>query len=70
MSILWENGSTVNGHEFEVIGVMKRPAASFPGQQDDRVILPYYTMQKMFPAARENMLVIVAKGRTPAGRGG
>ena len=57
----------VNGHQFEVIGVMSRPAASFPGQQDTRVLLPYFTMHKMFPAARENMLVIVGKpGRLAA----
>ena len=57
----------VNGHRLEVIGVMSRPAASFPGQQDTRVLLPYFTMHKMFPAARENMLVIVGKpGRLAA----
>jgi putative ABC transport system permease protein len=51
----------VNGHQFEVIGVMKRPAASMPGQDDTRVLLPYFTMQKMFPNAKENMLVVVAR---------
>ena len=51
----------VDGHELEVIGVMKRPAASFPGQDDTRVLLPYFTMKKLFPQAQENMLVIVAK---------
>jgi putative ABC transport system permease protein len=40
---------------------MKRPAASFPGQEDKRVLLPYFTMRKMFPAAKENMLIVVAK---------
>jgi putative ABC transport system permease protein len=39
---------------------MDRPAASFPGQEDLRVLLPYFTMKKMYPSARENMLVIVA----------
>jgi putative ABC transport system permease protein len=57
----------VNGHKFEIIGVMLRPAASFPGQDDTRLLLPYFSMHKMFPAARENMLVVVAKpGRLPA----
>jgi len=51
---------TLDGHELEVIGAMERPAASFPGQEDLRVLLPYYTMKKMYPAARENMLVITA----------
>jgi putative ABC transport system permease protein len=56
-------GKTIdlNGHQFTVVGVMNRPANSFPGQQDKRVLLPYFTMKKLFPAAKENMLVIVAK---------
>ena len=51
----------VNGHQFQVVGVMLRPANSFPGSQDKRVLLPYFTMKKLFPQAKENMLVIVAK---------
>jgi putative ABC transport system permease protein len=56
-------GKTVelNGHSFEVIGVMKRPAASPPGDSDSRVLLPYFTMRKVFPSATEHMLVVVAK---------
>jgi len=57
----------VNGHKFEIVGVMLRPAASFPGQDDTRLLLPYFTMRKMFPASRENMLVVVAMpGKLPA----
>jgi len=52
---------TVAGAEVEVIGVMKRPAASFPGQDDNRILLPYFTMHKLFPAAQENMLMVLAK---------
>jgi putative ABC transport system permease protein len=51
----------VSGKQLELIGVMKRPAASMPGQQDRRVLLPYFTMRKMFPQAREHMLVINAR---------
>ncbi|MEZ5400920.1 MAG: ABC transporter permease [Bryobacteraceae bacterium] len=51
----------VDGHQFEVIGVMKRPAATFPGQNDNRFLLPYYTMRKMFPNAEEHMLIVIAK---------
>jgi putative ABC transport system permease protein len=47
----------VNGRQFQVVGVMAKPAASFPGQEDLRVMLPYFTMRKMFPQARENMIV-------------
>jgi putative ABC transport system permease protein len=51
----------VDGHVFEVIGVMSRPSASFPGQNDNRILLPYYTMRKMFPNAREHMLIVTAR---------
>jgi len=51
----------VDGHSFQVVGVMNRPANSFPGQQDLRVIFPYWTMRKLMPAAKEHMLVISAR---------
>ena len=50
----------VDGRQLEVIGLMKRPAASFPGQDDRRVLLPYFTMKKYFPALKENMFIVVA----------
>ncbi len=52
----WVN---LNGKEFEVVGVMAKPAASFPGQEDRRVLLPFLTMKKMFPNAKEMMIVFV-----------
>jgi putative ABC transport system permease protein len=49
-----------------VIGTMLRPAASFFGDTDSRVLLPYGTMQKMYPNARENAIVVTAiNGRLP-----
>jgi putative ABC transport system permease protein len=51
----------VDGQLFEVIGVLARPATSMPGQQDLRALFPYFTMKKMFPAAKENMLIVIAK---------
>jgi putative ABC transport system permease protein len=51
---------TVDGHEFLVIGTMLRPAASFFGDTDNRVLLPYGTLQKMYPSARENAIVVTA----------
>jgi putative ABC transport system permease protein len=57
----------VNGHKFEIVGVMKRPGASFPGQDDPRVMLPYFSMRKLFPASKENLLMVIAKpGRLAA----
>jgi putative ABC transport system permease protein len=57
----------VAGAELEVIGVMNRPATSLPGQDDNRVIVPYFTMRKIFPSAQENLLMVQAKeGQLPA----
>jgi len=56
----------VNGHEYEVIGTMFRPAASFFGDTDTRVLLPYGAMQKMYPNARENAIIVTAmQGKLP-----
>jgi len=51
----------VDGRAVQVVGVMDKPAASLPGQEDNRILFPYFTMRKMFPAAREHMLVIQAE---------
>lgn len=51
----------VAGHELEVIGVMNRPATQIPGQDDRRMLVPYFTFQKIFPTAQENILFVHAK---------
>ncbi|MBL8240210.1 MAG: ABC transporter permease [Bryobacterales bacterium] len=57
----------LDGHSFEVIGVMLRPAQSMPGQEDRRMMLPYFTMRKLFPTAREHMIIVAATpGRVAA----
>jgi putative ABC transport system permease protein len=57
----------VNGHKFQVIGVTQRPANSFPGQDDTNIYLPYFSMHKLFPASKENLLFVNAKpGRLAA----
>jgi putative ABC transport system permease protein len=50
----------VDEHQLQIVGVMDRPAASLPGQDDTRVLLPYFTMRKIFPTAREHMLIVIA----------
>jgi putative ABC transport system permease protein len=56
----------VDGHQFQVVGTMLRPAASFFGDTDNRVLLPYWTMRKLYPNAREHALVVTAKdGQLP-----
>lgn len=54
-------GIEVDGHRLTVIGVMEKPAAYLPGMNDYRVLIPYFTMRKMFPGAREHMLVVLAR---------
>lgn len=57
---------TVDGHQYEVIGTMNRPAASFFGQNDMRVILPYFTLQRSYPGSKEMAIVVNAKeGQLP-----
>ena len=51
---------SVDGHQLEVAGVMDRPAAYMPGMNDTRVLVPYYTMRKMFPNLREHVLMVIA----------
>jgi putative ABC transport system permease protein len=51
----------VAGHELQVIGVMNPPAAALPGQNDNRIIIPYFTMHKLFPTAQEHQLMVEAK---------
>ncbi len=51
----------IDGHEFQVVGTMLRPAASFFGDQDTRVLLPYWTMRRFYPSANEHAIVVTAK---------
>ncbi|HXF26360.1 MAG TPA: ABC transporter permease [Bryobacteraceae bacterium] len=51
----------VDGHEFTVVGTLNPPSASFFGDQDTRVLLPYFTMTKLYPSAKENALVVTAR---------
>jgi putative ABC transport system permease protein len=51
----------VDGHEFEVIGTMNRPAASFFGQDDLRVLLPFFTFQKNYPQTKDVTIVVNAR---------
>jgi len=52
---------SVDGSELQVVGVMDKPANSFPGQEYRWALLPYFTMQKLFPTAKENLLIIHTK---------
>ncbi|HEX4163871.1 MAG TPA: ABC transporter permease [Bryobacteraceae bacterium] len=57
---------TVNGKEYEVIGTMNRPAASFFGSDDMRIIVPFFTLRKSYPASKDMAIVVNAKqGQLP-----
>jgi len=56
----------VDGHEFQVIGTMLRPAASFFGDTDTRILLPYGALLKMYPNAHDMAIVVTAmEGKLP-----
>ena len=52
---------SVDGSQLEVVGVTNRPANSLPGQDDNRVLIPYFTMHKIFPTAQELLLMVQAR---------
>jgi len=49
----------VDGSQLQVVGVIGY-AISFPGQEDRRVLLPYFTLHKIFPTANQIMFIIIA----------
>jgi putative ABC transport system permease protein len=51
----------VDGQEFEVVGTMHRPTASFFDSSDNRVIIPFFAMQKMYPNSKDMALVVTAE---------
>jgi putative ABC transport system permease protein len=51
----------VNGHQFEVVGSMNRPAASFFGQDDVRVVIPFFTFQKNYPQTKDIAIIVNAR---------
>ena len=49
----------VNGSQLQVVGVVAY-AISFPGQEDRRVMLPFFTMRKIFANADQIMFILMA----------
>jgi putative ABC transport system permease protein len=65
--VLFPSGSAVgkdvmiDGSDFQVIGVVEKPKGGFGmGDEDRRVLIPYHTFLKMYPAAYENNIRIQA----------
>src|ERR1700704_1414670 len=52
----------IDGSDFQVIGVVEKPKGGFGMDDDDRrVLIPYNTFRKVYPAAYENSIRIQAK---------
>jgi putative ABC transport system permease protein len=51
----------IDGSDFQVIGVVEKPRGGFGmGDEDRRVLIPYHTFLKLYPAAYENNIRIQA----------
>ena len=50
----------VDGEQFQVIGTMHRPSASFFDSSDNRVIVPFFSMEKVYPNARDMAMIVTA----------
>jgi putative ABC transport system permease protein len=51
----------VDGSNFQVIGVLQKPVGGFgTNDEDRRVVLPYYTFRKIYPAAFEIFIRFLA----------
>ncbi|HEX4771095.1 MAG TPA: ABC transporter permease [Bryobacteraceae bacterium] len=56
----------VDGEQFRVLGTLVRPAASFFDSSDNRVLVPFFSMRKAYPNAKDIAFVITAAdGRVP-----
>src|SRR6187399_2637383 len=50
----------VAGQQFEVIGLMNKPATAIPGQSDNQIVVPYFVMRKMYPSSRDHQFMVKA----------
>jgi putative ABC transport system permease protein len=54
----------INGHSFEVVGVLERPSGGFvmgPGGEDRRAIIPYWTLRKLYPGIQDHFIRVEAR---------
>jgi putative ABC transport system permease protein len=50
----------VDGEQVQVIGTLHRPTASFFDSSDNRVILPFFSMEKIYPNAKNVAMTVTA----------
>lgn len=51
----------VAGQQFEVIGLLNKPATAIPGQSDNQIIVPYFVIKKMYPNSRDHQFMVKAQ---------
>ncbi|HLH04815.1 MAG TPA: ABC transporter permease [Bryobacteraceae bacterium] len=51
---------TVDGQQFQVIGTMRRPTASFFDSSDQRIFVPFFSFKKMYPNFQDLAVSITA----------
>src|SRR6202051_3768362 len=51
----------IDGEDFQIVGVVEKPKGGFGmGDEDRRVLIPYNTFRKIYPAAYENNIRVQA----------
>ena len=50
----------VDGQQLQVVGTLRRPTASFFDSSDNRVIVPFFSMQKIYPNAKDVAISVTA----------
>jgi putative ABC transport system permease protein len=50
----------VDGEQLQVVGTLRRPTASFFESSDDRVIMPFFAMEKIYPNAKDMAITVTA----------
>lgn len=50
----------VDGQQLQVVGTLLRPSSSFFDSSDNRVILPFFSMEKMYPTAKSISITVTA----------
>ena len=53
----------VDGQQVRIIGTLLRPSASFFDSSDNRVILPFFAMHKLYPTAKHIDITVTAADR-------
>jgi len=50
----------VDGEQVQVVGTLRRPTASFFDSGDNRVMIPFFAMEKIYPNAKDMAITVTA----------